>query len=69
MSTNVRAEIESALDELPEGNLRALLAVLRRMRSGPPAQRWSPAVGTISKPDAARMRRAIEEDCERIEPE
>jgi len=69
VSTDVRAEIDSALDDLPEGNLRALLAVLRKMRSGPPPQRWSPAVGTVSRADAESMRQAIEEDCERIEPD
>jgi len=69
MSTDVRAQINSALDELPEGNLRALLSVLRRMRSGPPLQRWSAAVGTVSRADAERMRQAVEEGCERIEPE
>ena len=66
---DIRAEIDAVLDNLSDGNLKALLDVLHEMRTGAPLRRWSPAVGSISQEDAELMLQAIEEGCERIEPD
>ncbi len=64
-----REELENLLDELPDGNIRALLEVLKRRDRREPLRRWSSAVGGISDGDAQEMRQAVEEECERIDPE
>lgn len=68
MSVAYRDEICAELAKLPEGNLRALLRVLRASSPERPMRRWSSAVGTLSDEDAEQMRRVIEDGCEVIEP-
>jgi hypothetical protein len=70
MTAALRDELLAALEGLPEGSLRALLQVLRQTRDGGgPIRRWSPAVGSLSDEDAEQMRQAIEEGCERVDPD
>jgi len=57
------------LDELPEGNLRALLHALRRLGPTGQVRRWNNAVGSLSDADADEMRQAVEEACEGIDAE
>ncbi|MBD3175524.1 MAG: hypothetical protein GF320_10100 [Armatimonadia bacterium] len=67
MSARVREEIDELLTGLPESNLRALLDALRSGQV--PLRRWSAAVGAVTNEDADTMIRAMDEGCERIEPE
>jgi hypothetical protein len=69
MAVSAREEIDAVLDELPDENLEVLLRVLRRLRRGEPLRRWSAAIGRLSETDAEDMLRAIEEGCERVDPE
>jgi hypothetical protein len=69
MTEALREAILTELERLPEPNLRALLNVLRDMREDdPPIRRWSPAFGSISDEDAEAMLQAVEEGCERVDP-
>jgi hypothetical protein len=61
-----RQELDDLLDDLPEENLRALLEVLRGLGEDRRIRRWSSAIGALSDEDAAQMRKAIAEGCERV---
>jgi hypothetical protein len=67
MSAVHREQLDELLDDLPEENLRALLQVLRRHGRDSGIRRWSEAIGAIGDHDAAEMRNAVAEDCERID--
>lgn len=69
VSTAFREQLGELLDELPEESIRALLGVLRASGRSARLRRWSSAVGSLSDADAEQMRRAIEEGCERIDPD
>ena len=68
MSTVHREQLDELLDHLPEENIRVLLDVLRKMGRHLQLRRWSSAVGSVSAADAAQIRQAIEEGCERVDP-
>ena len=69
MSTAAREQLDELLDELPSGNLQALLDVLRGLGGSSRLRRWSNVIGSMSDAEAEELRRAIEEGCERVDRE
>lgn len=66
-------EVTKLMKELPEDAQRRVLEYTRSLRSRPRGLSGKELVerfaGTISHEDAEEMRRAIAEDCERIDPD
>ena len=73
MNSAVRDEIIERVDHLSVEAQRKLLDIVRQLDNGlprgvPGEEFWRKTAGLIPKEDAEEMLRAIEEDCERIDP-
>lgn len=69
---SIRKQIADQIDQLPTEMQQRVLGYAHALASGRPkgisGEVLAQVAGTLRKRDAAEMRRAIEEGCERIDP-
>ena len=72
MDPSITQEIVARLHELPAAQQQLVLEVVRSLVSakpqGVPAKDLLPLAGAITAEDARQMMSAIEEGCERVDP-
>jgi hypothetical protein len=72
MRSAVEAKVMEQLETLPEEMQQRVLEYVHALqllaRRGVPGTRLLPFAGTIAQDDLELMRQAIEEECERVDP-